>query len=57
VYIVNNIGFNSMNGYSWTREIDMVKTMGIIVSVKRRISKSFGRPKNLFSLKVPTLHH
>jgi hypothetical protein len=51
VYIVHNIGFNSKNGYSWMREIHMVKMMGIIVSIGRIINRSLGRPKNLFSFK------
>jgi len=34
------------------KEIHMVKTMGIIIYAMRKISKSFGKPKNLFFLKV-----
>jgi hypothetical protein len=34
------------------RKINMVRTLGIIVNVRRAISRSLGRPKNLFSLKV-----
>ncbi len=52
MYIVHNIGFSNKNGYSWTKKIHMVRTMGIIVSIKRTINKSLGRPKNLFPLKV-----
>jgi hypothetical protein len=52
VYIVHNIGFNNRNNYSWKKEIHMVKTMGIIINVKRIISRSLGRPKNLSSLEV-----
>jgi hypothetical protein len=52
VYIIHNIGFNNKNSYSWAREIHIVKTMGIIVNARKTISRSFGRPKNLFSLEV-----
>jgi hypothetical protein len=52
VYIVHNIKFNIWNGYSWTRKIHKIKTMGIIVIGKKTISRLLGRPKNLFTLKV-----
>jgi len=34
------------------KEIHTVKTMGIIVSTRRTINMSLGKPKNLFSLEV-----
>jgi hypothetical protein len=51
-YIPNNIGLNSRNYYSWMREIHMVKTMKIIVCIRRIISGSLGKPRNLLSLEV-----
>jgi hypothetical protein len=51
-YIFHNIGFSSRNSNFWMKEIHMVKTMGIIIYAMRKISKSFGKPKNLFFLKV-----
>jgi hypothetical protein len=50
--MVHNIGFNKRNSYSWMKKIHMVWTMGIIVNARRIIIRSFGRPKNLFSLEV-----
>jgi hypothetical protein len=34
------------------KEIHTAMTTGIIVNPKRTINRSFGRPKNLFSLEV-----
>jgi hypothetical protein len=40
VYIVHFIGFSNRNGYLWMKEIHTIRTMGIVVSAKRTISKS-----------------
>jgi hypothetical protein len=34
------------------REIHMIGIVGIIVYTKQTINRSFGKPKNLFSLQV-----
>ncbi len=51
-YIFHNIWFSSRIGYSWTREIHTIGTMGIIISTRRTINMSFGKPKNLFFFEV-----
>ncbi len=51
-YILDNIGFNNRNGYTWMKEIHMVKMMGIIVYPRRTINMSLGKPKNLFTFEV-----
>jgi hypothetical protein len=48
----HNIGFNNQNEYLWTREIHLVKTMGIFICALRTINMSLGKLKHLLSLEV-----